>query len=109
MKSALTTLTSIKIAAFAYHTFKNEADPNIVQPVSDINIVAKALDDIVISFTMSDINVRLNWFVADKFMTITNWYFERNGNVFEIARETFGSELLIIGIMTSVNQNPMST
>lgn len=57
------------------------------QTVSDVNVIVHAVDDIVETFTMSDIHVTLNLSQSETCPRVEKYHFERNGQTLEITRD----------------------
>lgn len=57
------------------------------QPESEVNVVVHALDDVVETFTMSDIHVTLNLSLTEQGTRVEKYHFERNGKTLEITRD----------------------
>lgn len=57
------------------------------QPESEVNVVVHALDDVVETFTMSDIRVTLNLSLPEKCPRVEKYHFERNGKTLELTRD----------------------
>lgn len=57
------------------------------QPKSDVNMIVHTVDDIIETFTMSDIDVTLNLSLPETGTRIEKYHFERNGKTLEITRD----------------------
>lgn len=57
------------------------------QPTSEVNVIVHAVDDVVETFTMSDIHVTLNLSLPEQGTTVEKYHFERNGKTLEITRD----------------------
>lgn len=57
------------------------------QPKSDANMIVHTVDDIIETFTMSDIDVTLNLSLTETGTRIEKYHFERNGKTLEITRD----------------------
>lgn len=57
------------------------------QPKSDVNMIVHTVDDIIETFTMSDIDVTLNLSLSETGTRIEKYHFERNGKTLEITRD----------------------
>ena len=57
------------------------------QPKSDVNMIVHAVDDIVETFTMSDIQVTLNLSLPETGTSVEKYHFESNGKTLEITRD----------------------
>lgn len=57
------------------------------RPKSDVNMIVHAVDDIVETFTMSDIQVTLNLSLPETGTSVEKYHFERNGKTLEITRD----------------------
>jgi hypothetical protein len=57
------------------------------QPKSDVNMIVHTVDDIIETFTMSDIDVTLNLSLTETGTRIEKYHFERNGKTLEITRD----------------------
>lgn len=57
------------------------------QPKSDVNMIVHTVDDIVETFTMSDIDVTLKLSLPETGTRIEKYHFERNGKTLEITRD----------------------
>ena len=54
---------------------------------TDVNMNVKTVDDIIETFTMSDIDVTLNLSLTETGTRIEKYHFERNGKTLEITRD----------------------
>ena len=66
----------------AYYWYNNQR-----QPKSDVNMIVHTVDDIIETFTMSDIHVTLNLSLPEMGIRIEKYHFERNGKTLEITRD----------------------
>lgn len=57
------------------------------QPKSDVNMIVHTVDDIVETFTMSDIDVILNLSLSETGTRVEKYHFERNGKTLELTRD----------------------
>lgn len=57
------------------------------QPISDVEVIVRAEDDVVETFTMSDIRVTLNLSLPEKCPRVEKYHFERNGKTLELTRD----------------------
>lgn len=66
----------------AYH-WKNDHS----QPTSDVKVIVHAVNDVIETFTMSDIHVTVNLSLLEKGTHVEKYHFERNGKTLEITRD----------------------
>lgn len=72
---------SVLWVAFTCHWYNDQ------QPISDVEVIVHTVDDIVETFTMSDIDVILNLSLSETGTRVEKYHFERNGKTLEITRD----------------------
>ena len=68
--------------AFTYYWYGEKQ-----QPISDVEVIVHTVDDIVETFTMSDIRVTLNLSLPETGTRVEKYHFERHGKTLEITRD----------------------
>ena len=66
-----------------YDLYLYAGDPEHLIPVSDFHVVANSVDDVVLTFTMANIDVKLDLSVH-KGIKVEKTTFVRNGQTFEV-------------------------